>query len=196
MPADAISGLAELIAALIQALIEGLILAIELVVELTFLAVEAILFLVGKARRLQRPGWVIRRRTAGDRIKSFIVAVLFLSAVTYVTFQYFGYTRLSFSSNGFIRPDGVEVMLIRDEKTQVALIQEGKLKLPRGRWDRLVVRDPRYRASDFAISGRRMDLRLEKIQTPRDAATDAVIDKAAELLRKKFDRGEEADEKE
>lgn len=194
MPADAISGLAELIAALIQALVEGLILAIELAVELTFLAVEAVLFLVGKARRLQRPGWVIRRRTAGDRIKSFIVAVLFLSAVAYGTFQYFGYTRLSFSHSGFSRPDGVEVVLIRDEKTQVAVIEKGKLKLPRGSWDRLVVRDPRYRSSDFAISGRRMDLRLEKIQTTREAATEAVIDKAAELLRKKFGSGEESNE--
>jgi hypothetical protein len=193
MPADAISGLAEAIAALIQALVEILILAIQLAVELAFLAVEALLFLIGKARRLHRPGWVVRRRqsTAG-RIKSIIVAVLFSSAVAYGAFQYFGYTRLSFSQSGFSRPDGVEVVLIRDESSRIAVIEDGELKVRHGRWDRLVVRDPRYRPSDFAITGRRMDLRLEKIQTTREAATEAVVDKAAELLRKKFGKPDES----
>jgi hypothetical protein len=194
MPADAISGLAEAIAALVQALVEGLLLAIELAVELAFLAVEALLFLIGKARRFHRPGWVLRRRSAGNRIKSFIIAALFLITVAYGTFQYFGYTCLSFSHSSFSRPDGVEVMLIRDETSQFAVIEKGELKVLRGRWDRLVVRDPRYRSSDFAISGRRMDLHLDKIQTTREAATEAVIDKAAELLRKKFGSGEESNE--
>lgn len=187
MPADAISGLAEAIAALIQALVEALILMIELAVELAFLLAELVLYLIGKSRRMARPAWIVRRRlSAARRIKSLVIAVLFLSAIGYGTFQHFGYTRLSFSHNGFTRPDRVEVMLIRGETTQVALIEDGALKVRRGRWDRLVVRDPRYRPSDFAITGRRMDLRLEKIQNTRDVATEAVIDKAADLLRKKF----------
>lgn len=129
MPADAISGLAEAVAALMQAMVEALVL---------------------------------------------------------------GYNRFSFSHNGFSRPDSVGVMLVRGETTQVAMIENGKLKVLRGRWDRIEILDPRYQASGFAISGRRMDLHLEKLQTTRDAATEAVIDKAAELLRKKFGKPDES----
>lgn len=187
MPADAISGLAEAIAALIQAMVEALILMIELAVELAFLLVELVFYLIGKSRRMARPDWIVRRRQSpAGRIKSLVIAVLFLGAFAYGAFQYFGYTRLSFSQNGFSRPDGVEVTLVRGESTRVAMIEDGALKVRRGRWDSLLVRDPRYRPADFAISGRRMDLRLVKIQTTRDAATEAVIDKAADLLRKKF----------
>jgi hypothetical protein len=197
MPADAVAGLFEVVAALLQAIVEALILMIELAVELGLLLVELVLYLIGKSRRMARPSWVVRRReSAAGRIKSLVIAVLFLSAIGYGSFQCFGYTHLSFSHNAFIRPDRVEVMLIRGESIRSAMIEDGILKVRRGRWDRLVVHDPRYHPSDFAITGRRMDLHLEKIQTTREAATEAVIDKAAELLRKKFDRGEEANEKE
>jgi hypothetical protein len=193
MPADAVAGLFEAVAALLQAMVEALILMIELAVELAFLLVELVLYLIGKSRRIGRPAWVVRRRQSpAGRIKSLVVAVLFFSAFAYGTFQYFGYTRLSFSHNGFIGPDSVDVLLIRGETTRVAMIENGKLKVRRGRWDRLVVHDPRYQPSDFAITGRRMDLRLEKIQTTRDVATEAVIDKAADLLRKKFGKPDES----
>jgi hypothetical protein len=193
MPADAVAGLLEAIAALLQAIVEALILMIELAVELAFLLVELVLYLIGKSRRIGRPAWVVRRRqsTAG-RIKSLITAVLFFSAIGYGAFQYFGYTRLTFSHNGTTRPDGIDVLLIHDETTRIAVIEKGSLKVRRGRWDRLVIRDPRYRPSDFAITGRRMDLRLEKIQTTRDVATEAVIDRAADLLRKKFGKPQES----
>lgn len=190
MPADAVAGL-------VVALVEGVLLLIQLVVEAIFLLIELLLRIRGKRRHLDRPDWVAHRRSsAAGRIKSLVVAVLFSSAVAYVAFRYFGYTRLSFSHDGFSRPDRVDVMLIRDETSQPAVIEKGTLRVRRGRWDRLVVGDPRYQPSDFAITGRRMDLHLEKIQTTREAATEAVIDKAAELLRKKFDRGAEADEEE
>lgn len=193
MPADAVAGLLEAIAALIQAVVEALILMIELAVELAFLLAELVLYLIGKSRRMARPAWILRRRlSAASRIKSLVIAVLFLSAIGYGSFQYFGYTRLSFSHNAFTRPDRVEVMLIRGETTQVATIEKGTLKVRRGRWDRLVVRDPRYRPSDFAITGRRMDLRLDKIQTTRDVATEAAINKAADFLQKKFGKPEES----
>jgi len=193
MPADAVAGLLEAIAALIQAVVEALILMIELAVELAFLLAELVLYLIGKSRRMARPAWILRRRlSAASRIKSLVIAVLFLSAIGYGSFQYFGYTRLSFSHNSFTRPDRVEVMLIRGETTQVATIEKGTLKFRRGRWDRLVVRDPRYRPSDFAITGRRMDLRLEKIQTTRDVATEAAVNKAADFLQKKFGKPEES----
>jgi hypothetical protein len=190
MPADAISGLAEAVAALMQAMVEALVLIIELVIELVFLFVELVLFLIGRSHRMGRPGWVVRRRQSpAGRIKSLVVAVLFLAAGGFAAFQYFGYTRLSFSHNGFTRPDSVGVMLVRGESTQVAMIENRKLKVRRGRWDRIEILDPRYQASGFDISGRRMDLRLEKIQTIRKAATEAVIDKAAELLRQKIRPG-------
>lgn len=199
MPADAISGLIEAVVALVEGIVqlisaaaEGTFTLFELVLEAAFLLVELLLFLIGKGRRIGRPGWVVRRRESpASRIKSLVVAILFFSVIGYGAFQYFGYTRLSFSHNGFTRPDGVDVLLIQDETTQVAVIEKGALKVRRGRWDRLVVRDPRYQPSDFAISGRRMDLHLEKLQTTRDAATEAVIDKAAELLRKKFGAADE-----
>jgi hypothetical protein len=194
MPADALSGLAEVIAALIQAMVEALLLIAELIVELAFLLVELVLFLIGRGRGIGRPDWIGRRRASGaSRIKSLVVAVLFLSAGSYLAFQSFGYTRLSFTQGGFSRPDGVELVLIRDETSQVAVIADGKLKVRRGRWDRLVVRDARYHPADFTITGRRMDVKLEKIQTTREAATEAVVDKAAELLRKKFGKDREPD---
>jgi hypothetical protein len=192
MPADALSGLAEAIAALIQALVEALLLIAELIVELAFLLVELVLFLIGRGRGIGRPDWIGRRRASGaGRIKSLVIAVLFLSAGAYFAFQSFGYTRLTFTENGFSRPDGVTVVLVRGESTRDATIERGNLKVRRGRWDRLIVRDARYHPSDFAITGRRMDLRLEKIQTTREAATEAVVDKAAELLRKKFGKARE-----
>lgn len=197
MPADAVAGLLEAIAALLQAVVEALILMIELAVELAFLLAELVLYLIGKSRRMARPAWILRRRlSAASRIKSLVIAVLFLSAIGYGSFQYFGYTHLSFSHNAFTRPDRVEVMLIRGETTQVATIEKGTLKVRRGRWDRLVVRDPRYRPSDFAITGRRMDLHLDKIQTTRDVATKAAINKAADFLQKKFGKPEESNPEE
>ena len=202
MPADAISGLIEAVVALVEgivqlisAAVEGTFTLFELVLEAACLLIELLLFIIGKGRRIGRPAWVVRRRQSpAGRIKSLVIAVLFFSAIAYGTFQYFGYTRLSFSHGGIARPDSVDVMLIRGEASQVAVIEDGKLKILRGRWDRLVVHDPRYQPSDFAITGCRMDLHLDKIQTTREAATEAVIDKAAELLRKKFGSGEESNE--
>lgn len=200
MPADAISGLIEAVVALVEgivqlisAAVEGTFTLFELVLEAACLLIELLLFLIGKGRRIGRPAWVVRRRQSpAGRIKSLVIAVLFFSAIAYGTFLYFGYTRLSFSHGGISRPDSVEALLIRGETSHVAVIEDGKLKVRRGRWDRLVIRDTRYRPTDFAISGRRMDLRLEKIQTTRDAATEAVMDKAAELLRKKFGKPDES----
>lgn len=193
MPADAVAGLLEAIAALIQAVVEALILMIELAVELAFLLAELVLYLIGKSRRMARPAWILRRRlSAASRIKSLVIAVLFLSAIAYGSFQYFGYTRLSFFHNALTRPDSVDVMLIRGGSTQVAVIEKGELKVRRGRWDQLVIRDTRYRPDEFTLSGRRMKLRLEKIQTTRDVATEAAINKAADFLQKKFGKPEES----
>ena len=190
MPADAVAGL-------VVALVEGFLLLIQLVVEGIFLLIELLLWLRGKRRHLDRPDWVARRRNpAANRVKSLVLAGLIVAAAGYCAFQYWGFTRMAFFSGGFVRPDGVTVRLIRDGGTGYATIEDGKLKVLRGRWDRIEILDPRYQASGFDISGRRMELRLEKIQTTREAATEAVIDKAAELLRKKFDRGAEAYEEE
>jgi hypothetical protein len=200
MPADAIAGFFEAVTGLVQAIaellssaVEGTVTLFELLVEGVFLVIQFLFFIVGRARTIGRPDWIVRRRQSpASRIKSLVIAVLFLGAFAYGAFQSFGYTRLSFSQNGFSRPDGVEVTLVRGESTRVAMIEDGALKVRRGRWDSLLVRDPRYRPADFAISGRRMDLRLVKIQTTRDAATEAVIDKAADLLRKKFGQPRES----
>jgi hypothetical protein len=200
MPADAVAGLFEAIAALLQAIaelaalaVEGTVTLIELAIEGIFLVIELAFLLIGKRRSIGRPAWVVRRRqsTAG-RIKSLITAVLFIGSIAYGAFQYFGYTRLSFSQSGIFQPNSVEALLIRGETTQVAVIEKGELKVRRGRWDRLVIRDTRYRPDEFTLSGRRMKLRLENIQTTRDVATKAVIDKAADLLRKKFGKPEES----
>lgn len=204
MPADAIAGFFEAVAGLVQAIAEllssaaeGTVTLFEFLVEGVFLVIQFLFFIVGRGRTIGRPAWIVRRRQSpADRMKSLVIAVLFLGTIAYGAFQYFGHTRLSFSQNGFSRPDGVEVTLVRGEVTKLAVIENGELKVLRGRWDRLVVRDPRFRPADFAISGRSMDLRLEKIQTTRDAATEAVIGKAADLLRKKFGRSAEGNEEE
>lgn len=197
MPADAVAGLLEAVIGLVVALVEGFLLLIELVVEAIFVLVELVLWLFGKRRHLDRPGWVAdRRNSATSRVKSMVLAAVIVAAAGYGAFQYWGFTRMAFFSGGFVRPDGITVRLIRDGGTGYATIEDGKLKVLRGRWDRIEILDPRYQASGFDLFGRRMDLRLERIQTTREAATEAVIDKAVELLRKKFDRGAEADEEE
>lgn len=197
MPADAVAGLFEAVIGLVVAMVEGFVLLIQLVVEAIYLLIELLLRLRGKRRHLDRPDWVARRRhTAASRIKSMFLACLIVAAVGFGAFQYWGFTRMAFFSGGFVRPDGITVRLIREGGTGYATIEDGKLKVLRGRWDRIEILDPRYQPSGFDISGRRLDLHLDKIQTTREAATEAVIDKAAELLRKKFDRPAEADEEE
>lgn len=187
MPADAVAGLFEAITALIEAMVEAMILAVELMVEGIVLLVELALLLVGRRRSIRRPGWIVRRRQSpASRLKSLVIAVLFLAAAGYGACQYWGFTRLDFTSGGFSRPDGVNVLLVRDGTSKPATIERGKLKVLRGRWDRIEILDSRYQASGYDLTGRRMDLRLEKIQTTREIATEAVIEKAADLLRKKF----------
>lgn len=189
MPADAISGIFEAVFALIELL--GL--AIELMVEVVFLLIELVCHLFGKRRRITRPAWIERRRAAGgSRRASVVLASLLLSAVAFFVFLFWGYTRLNFSSGGFTRPDGVSVVLFRNETSKPAIIERGKLTVLRGRWDRLEVHDPRYRPASFTIAGRRMDLTLEKIPTPGDTATKAVLKKAADMLREKLGKPEKA----
>jgi hypothetical protein len=193
MPADAITGIFEAVFALFEILIEALVLAIELAAEVVCLLVELLCYLFGKRRRITRPAWIERRRAAnGSRKGSIILASLFLAAAGFFAWQFRGFTRLNFSSNGFTRPDGVSVVLFRNETSQPAIIERGKLTVLRGRWDTLKVRDARYRPASFAIAGRRMDLTLEKIPTTRETATKAVINKAADMLREKLGNAEKA----
>lgn len=186
MPADAIAGLAEAVAGLVAALVEAIAGLVALAIELLFWLIQAIFGLIGKPRQIERPAWVIKRRErSAGRV---IMGIVLLAAVSAFTVRHTLFTQIRFSHGGFSRPDQVTVTLIRDSERRDDVIENGKLLLFRGRWDHLVVSDPRYKPATIAIAGRRMDVRLEGLKSTREKATDAVLGKAAELLRERLSK--------
>jgi hypothetical protein len=190
MPADAIAGIAEGIAALIELAIEIVLLVVELVVEVVFGIGELIAFLFFKRReRYPRPAWIEdrRERKSSALAKPLVVGIVALGLAGF----HFGRTEIHFQHNGMLLPDHVEVVLSKGDRTKTASIEKGKLTLLRGRWDRLEIRDSSYTPATHEISGHQMHIWLERVPSLRHAVADAVIAEGLNRLRRTLVEGDE-----
>jgi len=195
MIAGVVAGLVDGITALVQLVVDLILSLVELAFELVFGIADLIASLLfHRSGRYARPAWIQARREKGSSALAKLLLVGIV-ALGFAAFHY-GRTEIHFQHHGILRPNQVQVILSKGDRTETATIEKAKLTLLRGRWDRMEVRDARYMPAVHEISGHRMHVWLDRAPTLRNAVADAVVAEGLNRLRSTLVEGDEKREAE
>ena len=190
MIADVVAGIVDGITALAQLVIDLILGFLELAFEVVFGIADLIASLLfHRSERYARPAWIQARRERGSSslAKLLLVGIV---ALGFAAFHY-GRTEIHFQHHGILRPNQVQVILSKGDRTETATIEKAKLTLLRGRWDRLEIRDERYAPAIHDISGHKLHIWLDRVPSLRNAVADAVVAEGLNRLRRTLVEGDE-----
>ncbi len=195
MIADVAAGIADGLTTFVQALLDLVLFLVELAIGLVFGIADLIASLLfHRSERFARPAWIQARREkkGSPWAKLLLVGSVALSFAAF----HFGRTEIHFQHDGLLRPTQVQVVLSKGDRSEVTTVEKAELSFLRGRWDRLEIRDERYRPAVHEISGHKMHIWLDRAPTLRNAVADAVIAEGLNRLKGIFVEGGEKQEAE